>query len=113
MHSVSMLLTVEESSRDNIAGAVIILLCLFGGFIYAFGYLRAQMHRANRDYKTTKAAVPGMRKAFWGFWWRAVKTSVVLVLVAVALIIWMVRGDKQPADAGNPQPSPSTSSHRH
>lgn len=102
-----MSLTAAESSSDNIAGIVIIILCVFGGVIYAFGYLRAQMHRANRDYKTTKAAVPTLRKSFWGFWWRAVKTSVLLVLVAAALIVWMVHDTKEPADTGNSKPSPS------
>lgn len=106
-----MLLTAADES--NAAGTVVVIVFLIAGVIYGFGYLRAVMHRANKDYKTTKAAVPTLRKAFWSAWWSAVKTGAVVLLIVVCLVMWMVRGGDNGADATTPQPSSSVSpSHR-
>ena len=45
-----MMLSAAESSSRSTAGTVVVLVLLIGGTIYAFGYLRAVMHRANFDY---------------------------------------------------------------
>jgi hypothetical protein len=51
-----------EDQPNNVSGSVLVIVLLVGGTIYLFGYLRAVMHRANRDYKSTKAAVKPLRK---------------------------------------------------
>jgi hypothetical protein len=82
---------VDEPVDDqSIAAPLLMLLLIGGGIIYAFGYARAVMHRANSDYKKTKAAVPGLRKDFWSTWWRAVKTGfwIALGLVMVGMWAW-------------------------
>jgi ABC-type Fe3+ transport system permease subunit len=98
------------NNSGNVGGMVCILVLLFGAPIYAFGYHRARMHRANKDYKSAKALVPGLRKGFWSAWWSAVKFGSVIALVVAALFLWMVRGGHNQADT-TPSPSPSTSSH--
>lgn len=108
-----LLSAAEEVTGRDIAGPVIVILFLTGAVIFVFGYAMAVMHRANRDYKTTKAALPGMRKTFWLTWWTAVKRGTFIVLIAVCLIFYWIRGDNKDADATTPQPTPSpTVSHR-
>lgn len=108
-----MLLSAEEETHVS----TMVVLGFIGGaaLLYAFGYARAVMHRANKDYKTTKAAVPVLRKGFWHAWWTAVKAAFLGLLIFAALMFWMVREVRDdPADAKtNPSPSPSVSrSHR-
>lgn len=80
-----------EPDGTQIAGPVVLIVFIIGGIIYTFGYLRAVMHRANTDYKSTKAAVPKLRKAFWSAWWSAVKTGFWVAIAFLILVAWMVR----------------------
>lgn len=104
-----MTLTAQEIQSGDVAGPVVVILALVGALIFSFGFLYAVMKRANRDYKTTKAALPGMRKGFWSAWWKATKAGFVVIFIFVCLLLWWIRGDDRKADA-NPQPSPSLSS---
>lgn len=94
------------------------IVCGFIGgglLLYAFGYAVAVNRRANRDYKTTKAALPGLRKSFWSTWWGAVKAAVLGFIILAVLLVWMWQEvSDDPADANtHPSPSPSVSrSHR-
>ena len=92
----------EQPSVPLVAGIIVLIVA---GIVYTFGYLRAVMHRANKDYKTTKAAVPTMRKSFWKAWWAALKIGS-LVLIAIAVLGWWAVRDV--AEADDPQPVPAT-----
>ncbi len=70
------------------------ILLLSGTAIFAFGYARAVMVRANVDYKKTKEGLPGMRKAFWSATWTTIKVGFWIVVVAGALIVWAVASAK-------------------
>jgi len=95
---------------QHVYGVALVVIILSAAAIYAFGYVRAVMHRANRDYKTTKAALPGLRKGFWSAWWRAVKRGTVVLLLLFAVVYGWLHASKN-ADA-TPAPSPSpTPSH--
>lgn len=85
MHNLSML---AAARNDSIAGPVLIILFLAGSVIYLFGYARAVMHRANSDYKRTKAVLPGMRQDFWRAWWHAVKVGFLIALAFLVLVAW-------------------------
>lgn len=94
-------------TEDSIAVPVIVFLALGAGIIYTFGYLRAVMHRANTDYKKTKAGLPAMRKAFWLSWWAAVKWGFWIAIGIVVLGFWAY-GDiveKQPQPAATTVPA--------
>jgi hypothetical protein len=107
-----MRLAAEEIHSGDIAGPVVVILLLAGALIFSFGFLYAVMKRANSDYKTTKAALPGLRKGFWSSWWKATKAGFWVMLIFVCLLLWWIRGGDKNADA-NPQPSPSlTSKHQ-
>lgn len=80
-----------EPGGDDIGPPVVLIVLIIGGIIYTFGYLRAVMHRANSDYKKTKAGLPGMRKDFWRAWWAAVKVGFWVLVAAGILITWMVQ----------------------
>lgn len=107
-----MTLLAASETQKNIAGPIVIIVVLTFGVIYTFGYARAVMHRANKDYKSTKAAVPVLRKGFWTTWWRAVKVGFWVLLIVGALVTWMVHDTESPADA-KPSPSPSVKPSRH
>ncbi len=63
-------------------------MLIIGGTIYAFGYARAVMHRANTDYKKTKEALPGLRKGFWAAWWTAAKAGFWILIAFALLLAW-------------------------
>lgn len=110
-----MLLTANETQSHDVAVPSVLIIFIIAAVIYTFGYLRAVMHRANKDYKTTKAAVPTLRKGFWAAWWAAVKIGALVLIAVLILSGWAwreIRGNK--ADAGTtPAPKPSVStSHR-
>lgn len=107
-----MMLSAAESSSRSTAGTVVVIVLVIGGTIYAFGYLRAVMHRANFDYKKTKEGLPGMRKAFWAAWWSAVKVGFWVLLIVACLILWMIRGDPKDDAGKSVTPTPSTSHSR-
>lgn len=101
------------AADDNpVAVPTVLIVVIIGGIIYTFGYLRAVMHRANKDYKTTKAAVPTLRKAFWKAWVDALKIGALILLAVVILGAWVVaevRGSR--TETSNTKPSPAPSSH--
>jgi hypothetical protein len=94
--------------QSSVSGPVLLIVLLAGGSIYLFGYLRAVMHRANRDYKNTKAAVKPMRKAFWSAWVAALRTGAIVGIGVLVLVAWFVR-DTRNAESSEPAPSPSPS----
>lgn len=87
---------VTEASTQNqsIAGPVILFLAIGFGVIYTFGYLRAVMHRANSDYKKTKAGLPAMRKFFWLSWWNTVKAGFWIAVGIFVLGAWLFHDSK-------------------
>jgi hypothetical protein len=104
-----MLLGAPE---EHHVSTMIVLGFVGGGLLlYGFGYARAVMHRANDDFKKTKAAVPVLRKDFWRTWWKAVKAATLGLIIFAALAVWMWNEvNDDPADATtNPTPSPSVS----
>lgn len=80
-----------------VSGPTFAIVLLTGGVIYTFGYLRAVMHRANRDYKTVKANLPVLRKGFWAAWWAAVKIGTGVAIIGLVLIAWVVHDVRQGA----------------
>lgn len=105
-----MMLTASEGDSGSTAGQVVLIVLIIGGIIYGLGYARAVMHRANKDYKTTKAAVPILRKGFWTAWFAVVKVGFWVAIAVAILFVWMVRGTDEKVDV-NTTPSP-TPSHR-
>jgi hypothetical protein len=94
---------------ESIAMPVILFVGIGAAVIYLFGYVRAVMHRANSDYKKTKALVPGLRKDFWRIWWRACKVGFWIAVFVAVLGFWAY-GDitqDRPAPAATIAPSPS------
>lgn len=94
-----------QEEQPSIPLIAVVIVLIVAGIIYSFGYLRAVMHRANKDYKSTKAAVPNLRKGFWRAWWAAVKIGFLVVIAVVVLGWWAVRdvtdaGPRQPVPAG-------------
>jgi ribose/xylose/arabinose/galactoside ABC-type transport system permease subunit len=76
--------------ESGASGPTLLAVIIIGGTIYTFGYARAVMHRANSDYKKTKAALPGMRKTFWATWWAAVKVGFWVLIALALLIAWVM-----------------------
>jgi hypothetical protein len=76
--------------ESSASGPTLLAVLIIGGVIYAFGYARAVMHRANTDYKKTKAALPELRKGFWAAWWAAVKVGLLILIGLALLIAWVV-----------------------
>jgi hypothetical protein len=109
VHAVPMTLAADGT---HVAVPSVLIILLIGAVIYTFGYARAVMHRANTDYKTTKAAVPVLRKAFWKAFVAALKVGGVIAVVVLVLSMWVygeIKGGK--AGAGDSRPSPSSSAH--
>lgn len=101
---------VVAAAHESVAGPVVVIVLLSAFTIYTFGYLRARMHRANSDYKKTKALVPGLRKDFWRAWWAAVKIGFWVVAGGALLIFWAVHDVRHsPAPAATVSVSPSRS----
>lgn len=76
--------------ESKASGPTLLVVLILGGVIYGFGYARAVMHRANTDYKKTKAALPDLRKGFWLAWWTAVKVGFWILVGLALLIAWVV-----------------------
>jgi hypothetical protein len=108
-----MLLTANDN-HNPVAVPTFLIVAIIAGVIYTFGYLRAVMHRANKDYKTTKAAVPTLRKGFWAAWWGAVKIGALVFIAVVLLGSWAwheIRGNQADADTKPAPSSSATTSH--
>lgn len=81
---------LAAQSNGNVSGPTMLIVLITGGVIYSFGYARARMHQANRDYKDNKAKRPILRKAFWSMWWLAVKVGFWVVLGFICLVAWVI-----------------------
>jgi ABC-type Fe3+ transport system permease subunit len=103
------MLAADAPLSRSISTPVVLIVLVIGLVIYAFGYLRAVMHRANKDYKTVKASVPKMRKGFWQAWWAAVKIGFWVVLAGFVLVAWVVHDVRaeRPVPAATVSPAPS------
>jgi hypothetical protein len=94
---------------NSVSGPVLVIVVLAFGTIYLFGYLRAVLHRANRDYKTTKAAVKPLRKAFWVAWLAALRIGAIVAIGLALMVAWFARDARRADSEPIPQPSPSVS----
>lgn len=101
-----MTLTASDTSH-GIATPVVMIVAIIAGIIYTFGYLRAVMHRANSDYKATKALVPTLRKGFWHAWWKAVKIGFWVFVAGTILIFWAYRDVANKGADATPRSTPS------
>lgn len=101
-------MAAEQSVQGNqhTSLTVLVVVLLIAAVIYAFGYLRAVMHRANKDYKTAKALVPKLRRGFWSAWWSAVKLGFWVVVAFAVLFLWVVRDVRH--DDADQQKLPAT-----
>ena len=100
-----MLSTAAPEEQPSVPLTAVIIVLIVAGIIYSFGYLRAVMHRANRDYKTTKAALPKMRKGFWAAWWAAVKIGFFVMIAIFVLGWWAIRDVTETDDPKQPVPA--------
>jgi hypothetical protein len=100
-----LLSTAAPEEQASVPLRAVIIVLIVAGIIYSFGYLRAVMHRANRDYKTTKAAVPNLRKGFWRAWWGAVKVGFFVILAIFVLGWWAIRDVTEADDPQQPVPA--------
>lgn len=82
----------EQTASSTTLGAVL----LIGATIFMLGYRIAVNRRANADYKRTKAALPGMRKAFWATLWGAVKFGFFALIALALLLSWVVHDLRNP-----------------
>jgi len=65
---------------------------LFG---YGVGYIHAVWRRARNDYKTTKAAVPGLRKNKWVAWRTMVQRGTLVGAAIMGLVVWLFLSTSQ------------------
>ena len=80
------------------------LLVIAAGTV--FGYHRAVTVRARADYRSTKAAVKPLHRAYWRSLWRTIKAGAVVVVILAVLLGWAARDAR---DDAPPSPSSSTS----
>lgn len=108
LHSRWMPLATENDPL-SISGPVFLILLLGGGLVFGVGYLWAVMHRANKDYKATKAAVKALRKGFWTSWWNAMKAGMWVLVAFLVLLSWVIHDIRAQNNDATPKPSPSIS----
>ncbi|GAA0538312.1 hypothetical protein GCM10010172_19530 [Paractinoplanes ferrugineus] len=99
--------TAAEVTGRDVAGPVVLILLLTGSAVFVVGYAMAVMHRANKDYKSSKAGLPKQRKAYWQAWWTAVRRGTLVFLIFVCLVAYWWRSGDGDADATTPEPSKS------
>jgi hypothetical protein len=102
-------MSAAGDQSNSVSGPVLLIVLLAGGTIYLFGYLRAVMHRANKDYKSTKAAVKPLRKNFWAAWYAALRTGALVAIGLMLLVAWLIRDTRTVDGSEPPVPSPSAS----
>ncbi len=102
------MLLASDAQEPRISFLVTAGLLLGGALIYGLGYAMAVMRRANRDYKTTKAAVPGLRKGFWAAWRTMMKAAFWIALAVCILIFWVANDFQDMYPASDPTPSATT-----
>lgn len=105
MHTLS-----HNSDPTSIPSLVLATVLLVSIPVFAFGYALAVMHRARKDYRATKAALPGLRKGFWSAWLTAARILAVIAVIGFILITWSVRDFKD--DIRDRRPSSVTPSRR-
>ncbi len=111
LHAMPMTVMAVSEHSGNAAGVAFVFILLMGGTIFAFGYARAVSDRAGSDYRKTKEALPGMRKAFWQAWWRGIKIGFWVVLAFAVVVLVMVRGgDRDRPATSEPAPTVTRSS---
>lgn len=99
----------DPSTSAGISGPVLLIVLLAGGTIYLFGYLRAVMHRANKDYKSTKAAVKPLRKAFWSSWLAALRIGALIAIGLALMVTWLISDLRDADNSSDQRPSPAAS----
>lgn len=105
VHSEWMAAGQSDLNNGHVSITVLLVVLVIGAAIYGVGYAQAVMHRANKDYKATKAAVKPLRKGFWKAWWAAVKIGFWVFIAFAILVTWVGRDirssiqDKQPVPA--------------
>lgn len=77
------------------ASTALLAVLLVTTAVFVFGYRVAVNRRANADYKSTKAAVPKLRRGFWSSWWSAVKMGFWMALAVALLVSWAVYESRQ------------------
>lgn len=110
-----MWILAADTNAGNVSIPTFVIVLIIGGVIYLFGYLRAVMHRANRDYKAIKAAKKPAQKAFWAAWYAVLKIGFWVFVVFGLLFFWVWHdlngGDSNqrpvPAASTSVKPSPS------
>lgn len=85
-----MLLAADQPATSGASLPTLTAVLVIGAVRVGFGYRLAVTHRANSDYKKTKAGLPGMRKAFWEALWAAVKFGFWMVIAFALLLSWVV-----------------------
>jgi hypothetical protein len=63
------------------------LWIVVGLVLFVLGMRWAVMRRAGSDHQRTKAALPGMRSAYWHGFWAMLRTAT-LVLIVVLVLSW-------------------------
>lgn len=71
----------------------------------AFGFARAELLRAIRDYQGAKAGVKAARATAWAKGRTFVKRAVVVLIVLVALVGWNIRDGQHQRRETPPVPS--------
>lgn len=89
-HPREVLLAADQPATSGASLPTLTAVLLIGGVILGFGYRLAVMHRANSDYKKTKAGLPLLRKAFWEALWAAVKFAFFMFIAFALLLSWVV-----------------------
>lgn len=109
MHTVCGMLTVAAAQGPVVSGPVMIIVLLGAGLIFRFGYALAVMRRARRDHKTTKAAVPVLRKGFWHAVGVMLRAAVFVAVGLLLLTVWVVHDVRAMDDSADTKPTPSVS----
>lgn len=71
----------------------------------AFGFARAELLRAIRDYQAAKAGVKAARTTAWAKGRTFVKRAVVVLILLLALVAWNIRDGKHQPRPAPPVPS--------
>lgn len=86
---------LAEQQQAPAATSALMVVLLIAATIFVLGYRIAVNRRANRDYKSAKAAVPTLRKAFWATWWQAAKIVAWTAIAVVVLMSWAIHDARQ------------------
>lgn len=73
------------------SGISLVTALVVSAALFSLGYARAVWVRARRDYKTTKAAVPTLRKAVWSAIWKTIRIGVGAAIIYAVIVTWFAR----------------------